>query len=55
MNFCDRFLSFVWSVVVEERPDTVWKFEWRPHEDVTAVKIPGPSEFSFLPTWFTQP
>lgn len=55
MNFCDRFLSFVWSVVAEESPDTVWKFYWRPHEDVTVVKIPGPSEFSFLPTWFTQP
>lgn len=55
MNFCDRFLSFVQRVVVEEGPDTVWKFEWRPHEDVTAVRIPGPSELSFLPAWFTAP
>jgi hypothetical protein len=55
MNFCDRFLSFVRSVVVEEGPETVWKFEWRPHEDVMAVRIPGPSELSFLPAWFTAP
>ncbi|XP_069672156.1 decapping and exoribonuclease protein-like isoform X4 [Periplaneta americana] len=55
MNFCDHFLSFVKSVVVEEDWQTVWKFEWKPHEDVIATKIVGPSEFTFLPAWFTSP
>ncbi|KAJ9577289.1 hypothetical protein L9F63_006128, partial [Diploptera punctata] len=55
MNFCDEFLHYVESVVEQERPDTVWKFEWNPGDDcVRALKLEGPSQYSFLPQWFTE-
>ncbi|PSN38528.1 Decapping and exoribonuclease protein [Blattella germanica] len=54
MNFCAKFLNFANHLVKEEDPDTVWKFEWKPHERVMANKIKGPSEYSFLPKWYTE-
>ncbi|XP_067007859.1 decapping and exoribonuclease protein [Anabrus simplex] len=54
MNFCNSFLSFTKTVVQEDDPSTVWKFVWTPGSDVTYTKVPGPSELTFLPKWFTK-
>ncbi|XP_078502183.1 decapping and exoribonuclease protein-like [Lissotriton helveticus] len=51
MNFLDAFLSFVKEVVIEDNPEVVYTFRWKPHEDVHYSVKRGPEHCFLLPEY----
>lgn len=54
MNFCDKFLDHVKTVVDREYNECVYKFEYKVGDKVDMQVLPSSSEFSFIPNWFVE-
>ncbi|XP_014667758.1 PREDICTED: decapping and exoribonuclease protein-like [Priapulus caudatus] len=53
VNFCDHFLTFVKTVVVEDDSSVIYKFEWSAQQFALRwEKLHQPSSFGFLPDWY---
>lgn len=54
LNFLDRFLEWVKTVVVKSGPGVVYLFSWkRPFEEVTVSEVSDGSR-SVLPDWYLE-
>lgn len=54
LNFLDRFLAWVKTVVAKSGPDTVYMFTWKePFEEVTVSEVLGGSH-RVLPDWYLE-
>lgn len=56
MNFLLRFLTFVKDTLKDDEmdPNSVWCFEWNPGQRVSAKKVEGHSQYSFIRQWFIK-
>ncbi|NP_001088937.1 decapping and exoribonuclease protein [Xenopus laevis] len=53
MNFCNKFLSHIKSVVTRDDPRLVYLFAWEPGCDVTFTVHTDP-EYTILPSWYVN-
>ncbi|XP_063993581.1 decapping and exoribonuclease protein-like isoform X2 [Diachasmimorpha longicaudata] len=52
MNFCEQFLRYVASTVMNDCDRTIYKFERVPGGDIVMTELPPTSDYAFLPPWY---